>query len=174
MGNSGGKKSQLSPLIFTNKSVDLKEAENNESKNESSKFNTSNYSDIYSEVKPSQESGAATSFDMKFGFPQNDKTEKKEEEKPAEVKNSYSFKEEDGEKDKEFDDQFNEVILEEIGSDNKNSYKPGFSHMDEFEDSKKSLTQSNSMALSSYGHDQSVTNYKLDDFDHIEQVEAPK
>ena len=176
MGSSGAKKSLLSPISFTNKSVDLKEAESNENKSESLKFNTSNYSDIYSEVKTGQDGAAGgTSFDKKFGFPGgNEKTEKKEEEKPAENKNTYTFKEDSGEKDKEFDDQFNEVILEDIGNDKNNTEKLGFNNMDEFEDSKKSMTQSNSMALSSYGHDQSVGNYKLDDFDHIEQVEPPQ
>jgi hypothetical protein len=191
MGNSGGKKSQLSPIIFTNKSVDLKEAENNENKSESLKFNTSNYPDIYSDIKTGSGIGSVgqitspmgsvgtTSFDKKFGFPQMENSEKKEEKEKLSnstdnnKKYSYSFKESDNEKDKEFDDQFNEVILEDIVNDNKNTEKLGFNNLDEFEDSKKSMTQSNSMALSSYGHDQSVTNYKLDEFDHIEQVEAP-
>jgi hypothetical protein len=188
MGNSGGKKSQLSPIIFTNKSVDLKEAENNENKSESLKFNTSNYSDIYSDLKSGTGLGektsslgsvGTTSFDKKFGFPQMENSEKKEEKQKQNnsmeniKKYSYSFKESDNEKDKEFDDQFNEVILEDILNDNKNTEKLGFNNLDEFEDSKKSMTQSNSMALSSYGHDQSVTNYKLDEFDHIEQVEPP-
>lgn len=171
MGSSIGKKSQLAPISFTNKSVDLKEAESAEDKkSETSKFNTSNYSDIYSEAKAGPESKVTTSFDKKFGFDFKEKQEKKED-KPQTNKNIYAFKNEnESNKDKEFDDQFNEVILEDIENDNK---KVAFSPVDELEDSKKSVTQSNSNALS-YGFDSSVTNYKLDDFDHIEEVENPK
>lgn len=175
LGSSGPKKGQLAPISFTNKSVDLnKEADSDSKNHESSKFNTSNYSDIYSEVKATTpESKVATSFDKKFGFEQKEKTaEKKEEPTTASKISGYSFKNEDGSnKDKEFDDQFNEVILEDIENENKN--KINISNLDEFEDSKKSVTQSNSNALS-LGYDNSVTNYKLDEFDHIEEVEAPK
>jgi hypothetical protein len=171
MGSSGSKKGQLAPISFTNKSVDLNKVSEADSKNhESSKFNTSNYSDIYSEVKAtSPESKVTTSFDKKFGFEQKEKIEeKKEEPRPSAKINSYSFKNEDDNKDKEFDGQFNEVILEEIENDNKN--KVNISNLDDFEDSKKSVTQSNSNAIS-FGFDNSVTNYKIDEFDHIEEVE---
>lgn len=176
MGSSGPKKGQLAPISFTNKSVDLNKEGDNDAKNhESSKFNTSNYSDIYSEVKAtSPESKVTTSFDKKFGFEQKEKpAEKKEEPKPAAKISSYSFKNEDeNSKDKEFDDQFSEVILEEIENET-NKNKINISNLDDFDDSKKSVTQSNSNALS-LGYDNSVTNYKMDEFDHIEEVEAPK
>jgi len=174
MGTSGSKKGQLAPISFTNKSVDLKESDSDSKNHESSKFNTSNYSDIYSEVKTnSVESKVTTSFDKKFGFDQKGiNEEKKEEKNPSSKISLYSFKNEsETKKDKEFDDQFNEVILEEIENENKN--KINISNLEEFEDSKKSFTNSNSNALS-LGYDNSVTNYKMDEFDHIEEVEAPK
>ncbi len=176
MGSSGAKKSQLAPISFTNKSVDLnKEADSDSKNHESSKFNTSNYSDIYSEVKAtSPESKVTTSFDKKFGFenPKEKTVEKKEEPISFAKISNYSFKNEDeSQKDKEFDDQFSEVILEDIENDNKN--KINISNLDEFNDSKKSVTQSNSNAIS-LGFDSSVTNYKLDDFDHMEEVDTPK
>jgi hypothetical protein len=174
MGASGSKKGQLAPISFTNKSVDLKEAENESNNHESSKFNTSNYSDIYSEVKATTpESKVTTSFDKKFGFNHKEKSEKKEETKSStKTNNLYSFKnEENSNKDKEFDDQFSEVILEEIENENKN--KINISNIDDFEDSKKYVTQSNSNPIS-MGYDNSVTNYRLDEFDHIEEVELPK
>lgn len=173
MGSSGPKKGQLAPISFTNKSVDLNKESEDSKNHESSKFNTSNYPDIYSEIKAnSPESKVTTSFDKKFGIEQKDKTsENKEEPKTDNTITNYSFKNPDENKDKEFDDQFNEVILEEIENDNKN--KVNISNLDEFEDSKKSVTQSNSNAVS-FGYDNSVTNYKIDEFDHIEDVEAPK
>ena len=75
-GSSIGKKGQLAPISFTNKSVDLKDSDENKN-SESMKFNTSNYSDIYSEVKNSPESKVTTSFDKKFGYDSREKNEKK-------------------------------------------------------------------------------------------------
>lgn len=168
-GSSIGKKGQLAPISFTNKSVDLKDSDENKN-SESMKFNTSNYSDIYSEVKNSPESKVTTSFDKKFGYDSREKNEKKEDNKNPD-KNNYFFKTDD-KSNKEFDDQFNEIILEELENDNKINFKQGFTNIDDLEDSKKSMTQSNSNAVSN-GYDNSVSNYKMDDFDHIEAAEAP-
>jgi len=59
-----------------------------------------------------------------------------------------------------YDDEFDEVVLEELDHipDRKK---------DELEDSKKG-----SSSMISMGYDSSVTNYKLDEFDHVEDVES--
>jgi hypothetical protein len=61
-----------------------------------------------------------------------------------------------------YDDEFDEVVLEEL------EHVPD-RRKDEFEDSKKG-----SSSVMSMGYDSSVTNYRLDEFDYVEDVDQIK
>ena len=66
-----------------------------------------------------------------------------------------------------YDDEFSEVIMEDIPEV---KFTPNAKN-DEIEDSKKSITGT---STSNFGFDNSVTNYNLNEFDHVEDVEIPK
>jgi len=162
---SFGKK-QLVPLTFSNKSVDLKDSSLNSNlnfkENDSLKFNTANIDDVYSQNNISNNI-ALNSHENKNTIKENRKIENHKGEEL-----NFNFNSAEYSSNNKYDDEFNEVILEEI---NEGKIQLNKNKDDEIEDSKKSLTASN--IVSSMGYDSSVTNYNLEDFDHIEEVEKP-
>jgi superfamily II DNA helicase RecQ len=134
---AAGKKT-LTPLNFTNKSLDLKNEPSPKSLSESMKFNTANLGDLYSKKSDTSPEIKLKSSGISFNDP------------------SHSNK---------YDDEFNEVVLEDLESSTGFKKNPN----DSLEDSKKSLTGSNMVSVS-MGYDNSVTNYKLDEFDYVEDI----
>lgn len=145
LSNSSLGKKQLTPINFVNRSVDMKDP--NESPN--LKFNTANITDIYSQNSLNTE-------------------ENKNIIKQSNQQEGYKFKLEAEEynTNNKYDDEFNEVILEDI-TEGKNL---NLNNARVEEESGKSISVSANI-LSSLGYDNSITNYKLEDFDHVESVE---
>jgi hypothetical protein len=130
-------KKVLTPLNFANKSLDLKNEPSPKSLTESMKFNTANLGDIYNKKNDNSPEIILKTSGITFNEPSHN--------------NKY-------------DDEFNEVVLDELESSTGNLKK---NPNDSLDDSKKDLTGSNMVSV---GYDQSVTLYKLDDFDYIEDV----
>lgn len=171
-------KKQLAPINFVNKSVDMKESSSPKDM-DSLKFNTANISDIYSQQNSLNNSKSSlNTAENKNAIKENNILNSKafNNETPSPINNDqmkFQFNSADyttnNQPNNKYDDEFNEVILEEI-NEGKNALTKG----EEWgEDSKKSLTASGLNFASSMGYDSSVTNYKLEDFDHVEDVEKP-
>jgi hypothetical protein len=172
----GHGKKQLSPINFINKSVEMKDPNTSQ---DSSKFNTANIDEFYSKEK--QDTNINNSSNMNSNvtdyknYPLNslntDENKKiiKEDNQNKEGSNisPYEYQTNEYNTNDKYDEEFNEVILEEI-EDAKIRKEEN-----ENEDSKKSITGSANNFMSSLGYDSSITNYKLEDFDHVEEVEKP-
>jgi hypothetical protein len=169
----GHGKKQLSPINFINKSVEMQEHNTSQ---DSSKFNTANIVEFYSKDK---DEGAKNLPDLK-NYPMNtlntDENKKiiKEDNKKISDNHSkennssaYQYQTNEYNTNDKYDEEFNEVILEEIEDPKIRKDE------NEYEDSKKSITGSANNYMSSLGYDSSITNYKLEDFDHVEDVEKP-
>jgi hypothetical protein len=141
-------KKVLAPLNFANKSLDLKNEPSPKSLAESMKFNTANLDNIYSKGKQSPTSST---------------------ESPEIRLKSSGISYNDPMHSNKYDDEFNEVVLEDLESSTGNLPIRKKDPNDSLEDSKKSLTGSNMVSMS-MGYDQSITNYKLDEFDYVEDV----
>jgi hypothetical protein len=175
----GHGKKQLSPINFINKSVEMKDPNTSQ---DSSKFNTANIDEFYSKEKQdtninkSNNSNNSNSnlTDYK-NYPLNtlntDENKKiiKENNQNKEANNisPYQYQTNEYNTNDKYDEEFNEVILEEIEDPKIRKEE------NENEDSKKSITGSANNFMSSLGYDSSITNYKLEDFDHVEEVEKP-
>lgn len=181
--NSLGKK-QLTPISFVNKSVDMGDSSSSSSgKSESLKFNTANISDIYSgqgqgQAEKSNQINSQNKILPILTTPINISKLNSEENKNKISQNQnqmesskYQFHSADYNSNNKYDDEFNEVILEEIND--KKSPEEEICDILEIEDSKKSITASANNILSSFGYDSSIKDYKLDEFDHVEDVEKP-
>jgi hypothetical protein len=177
---STGKK-QLTPISFVNKSVEM--GDSTSSKSESLKFNTANISDIYSgqgQAENAEKSNTHQNTQNKtlpilttpINIAKLNSEENKNKISQNQTENSkYQFQSADYNSNNKYDDEFNEVILEEIND--KKGPDDEICDILEIEDSKKSITASANIILSSFGYDSSIKDYKLDEFDHVEDVEKP-
>ena len=152
-------KKQLTPISFVNKSVDMKESSSKDNESPGLKFNTANINDIYShsEIKENITDKALNTDENKAFIKQN-------------TQEGYKFQMDstDYNTNNKYDDEFNEVILEEISEGKNNMLNK---NLPLEEESGKSITVSANNFLSSLGYDSSVTNYRIEDFDHVEDVE---
>jgi hypothetical protein len=165
-GMGVGKKT-LIPISFTNKSIDLKENTSDSSKNsDTMKFNTANINEIYSNSKINTGSVQQDiSEKNKDGSDLN--TSNNSKDSPTKENVGFYFNTNEYTTHNKYDEEFSEVIMEDIPEvkftlNAKN---------DEIEDSKKSLTAN---STSNFAFDSSVSNYILNEFDHVEDVEIPK
>lgn len=148
-------KKQLAPISFTNKSVDLKESNSPLNKGKdafSLKFNTANITDIYSKDSDSKKKDNTLNTQTNKDIIKDNKDGK------------YNFNSNEYNTNNKYDDEFNEVILEEIEE------KPQRKEIEEIEDSRKSFGASTSNMMSQ-GYDSSVTTYKMDEFDYVEEIQ---
>jgi hypothetical protein len=135
----------LAPISFANKSIDLKESSSPSNKisesSDSLKFNTANITDLYSNTNtPSQTNNINKTSSNKSSL--NNEQNKKiikdsrnlNNEDNIEKISKYQFDSADYNTNNKYDDEFNEVILEEI-QEVKNVF--GKNKEDEVEDSKK-------------------------------------
>ena len=168
-------KKQLSPITFMNKSVEIGESSSPD-KVESLKFNTANITDIYSQGQGQGQGKALpnlsnlTNLKTPVNIAKLNSEENKNKIQHNQNDNQFQFHTAEYNSNNKYDDEFNEVILEEI-SDKKGPEEE--IDMIDIEDSKKSITASANNFMSSFGYDSSITNYKLDEFDHVEDVEKP-
>jgi hypothetical protein len=176
-------KKQLTPISFVNKSVEIKESNSPSNKessgskdNESLKFNTANINDFYSQSNTDAfnnnkfgTGSSLNSYENKNIIKENISNANSKNENPPNTDADFKFQFNSAEyvTNTKYDDEFNEVILEEINEKNILSNKKD-------DENEKSLTlNSGNNFGTSMGYDSSVTNYKLEDFDHIEEVEKP-
>jgi len=161
-----GKKT-LIPISFTNKSVNLTENNNDSSNNsDTMKFNTANINEIYSNNKINTASLQQDNSEKNKDVSDNLNTYNSKD-SPAKENNEFCFNDDEYTTHNKYDEEFSEVIMEDIPEvkftlNSKN---------DEIEDSKKSLTAN---STSNLAFDSSVSNYILNEYDHVEDVEIPK
>ena len=170
----GGGKKVLSPISFTNKSVELKESQSPTKSSELMKFNTANLNDIYS--NPSNNFNKNMSLNGSNSNNISNNKNKEELNSDDADKNKtisatenlvFSFNPGEYSTNNKYDEEFSEVIMEDIPEV---KFTPNAKN-DEIEDSKKSLTGN---SASNLGFDSSVTNYNLNEFDYVEDVDIQK
>lgn len=177
ISNVPGKK-QLMPLNFTNKSMEIKDNSSPSSGNENDshfKFNTANMAEIYSTGSKTNTDNKNSNSSITNQQMNNEKTENDKDNKentnhpdhsPDDNNAKFTYNMDGYNTNKKYDDEFNEVILEEIDENDKVLIH---NNNEEKDDSRKSLGESSNMV--SLGYDNSVTNYKLESFDYVEEVE---
>jgi len=172
----GGGKKVLSPISFTNKSVELKESQSPTKNSELMKFNTANLNDIYSNPlnnfnnnmsQNGTSSNNISNIKNKEGLNSDDSDKNKNKTISPTENLLFSFNPGEYSTNNKYDEEFSEVIMEDIPEV---KFTPNAKN-DEIEDSKKSLTGN---STSNLGFDSSVTNYNLNEFDYVEDVDILK
>lgn len=177
-GGMGTGKKVLSPISFTNKSVELKEGDSPSKSTESLKFNTANINEIYGNNNNNTSGGMnnvsktspKNNENMNINLKDNRNVDFNNNNEKLETPDDnivFKYNPSEYTTNNKYDDEFSEVIMEDIPEI---KFTPNAKN-DEMEDSKKSLTAN---STSNFGFDSSATNYNMTEFDHVEDVEIPK